>query len=182
LDVDPGMLNCAPFKKTSGATETAPSSGPGDGVVEAGSTASSSARVATLILLVLLLPSRWLVSVLGGWSGIPGNKAFASLNFVGPGDLITTTSCRHSVSRGRGMMRPGVTDEREERVRREQGEGGGTRNEERDPGKLRRLINKDGSMYVNTPLLQMRTPSRLRKCPTCEFLQQSHSHLPTLSE
>ncbi len=125
LDVDPGMLNCAPFKKTSGATETAPSSGPGDGVVEAGSTASSSARVATLVLLVLLLPSRWLVSVLGGWSGIPGNKAFASLNFVGPGDLITTTSCRHSVSRGRGMMRPGVTDEREERVRREQGEGGG---------------------------------------------------------
>jgi hypothetical protein len=30
---------------------------------------------------------------------------------VGSGELTTTTSCRHSESRGRGMMRPCVTDE-----------------------------------------------------------------------
>ena len=106
--VIPGMLNCAPFKSTSEGIETALPSGAGDGVVEAGSTASSSAWGAvTLFLLVLLLLSRWLVSELGERSDIPGNRAFASLNFVGSGDLTITTSCRHSESRGRGYDETG---------------------------------------------------------------------------
>jgi len=123
LDVVPGMLNCLPFNSTSGPTETAPSNGAGDGVEEAGSTGSSTAWAATLLLLVLALLSRRLASVLGGRFGIPGNRAFASLNLVGSGELITTTSCRHSESRRRGMMRPCVTDEtwrgREKKVREE---------------------------------------------------------------
>jgi len=92
LEVVPGMLNCAPFKSTSGETGIALFGGAGDGVVEAGSMASSLAWTAALFLLVLLLLSRWLVSELGGRFDIPGNRAFASLNFVGSGDLITTTS------------------------------------------------------------------------------------------
>ena len=36
----PGMPNCAPFKSTNGAMETASSDGAGDGVNEAGSTAT----------------------------------------------------------------------------------------------------------------------------------------------
>ena len=39
LVVVPGMPNCAPFKSTNGAMETAFSDGAGDGVNEAGSTA-----------------------------------------------------------------------------------------------------------------------------------------------
>ncbi|KAF8482864.1 hypothetical protein DFH94DRAFT_383677 [Russula ochroleuca] len=87
------MPNCEPLRSTNGATETVPSGGAGDGVVEAGSTAASSARASALFLLVLLLLARSRPPVLGGRIGIPGNAALASLNFVGSGDLSTTTSC-----------------------------------------------------------------------------------------
>jgi hypothetical protein len=87
LDVAPGMPNCAPFKTTNGATVTTPSSdGAGDGVEEAGSTAASSITLTPALLFACS------VALAGRTAGIPGNSALASLNFVGFGDLNTTTS------------------------------------------------------------------------------------------
>lgn len=152
LVVVPGMLNRVPFNSTSGETETAPFNGAGDGVVEAGSTGSSSAWAATLLLMGLPLISRWLASVLDSRFGIPGNRAFASLNLVGSGDLITTTSCRQGESRGRGMMRSCVTDEtwsegEKKSMRREQEneEGGGNKEWTTGSQQVEASDNKDGT-------------------------------------
>ncbi len=93
LDVVPGMPNCGPLRSTNGATETVPSDGAGDGVVDAGSTAANSARASALLLLALLLLARSRSPALDDWIDAPGNAALASLNFVGSGDLSTTTSC-----------------------------------------------------------------------------------------
>jgi hypothetical protein len=99
LDVVPGMPNCEPLRSTNGATETAPSNGAGDGVVEAGSTAANSARASALLLLVLVLLARSRSPALGRHIGVPGNAGLASLNFVGSGDLSTATSYKMA-SRG----------------------------------------------------------------------------------
>lgn len=130
------MPNCEPLRNTNGATETAPSGGAGDGVVEAGSTAANSTRASALLLLVLLLLARSRSPALGGRIGVPGNAALASLNFVGSGDLKTTTSCIMA-SRGEEMMRPDITRGYRERTEREK-KGRGER-EEVKPG-IRNVI------------------------------------------
>lgn len=117
LDVVPGIPNCEPLRSNNGATETAPSGGAGDGVVEAGSTAAKSARASALLLLVLPLLARSHSPALAGRIGVPGNAALASLNFVGSGDLSTTTSYIMA-SRGKRYDETG----RYERIQREETE------------------------------------------------------------